>query len=146
MAEPPLYWSTEQTEQFVAALNQSPEFQKAARKFDDAVVFRCLDHPSGKDIEVVYTIHKGAVTADRREEDAPSTALRSKPFDKGQAFARTTAPFGVWVKLDKGEMNVVQAIASPDYKVEGSKLKIATNIGVFNAMSAIASKLPKRYA
>ena len=146
MAELPLYWSAEQTDEYVEALNRSPEFQKAARKFDDAVVFRCLDHPSGKDVEVVYTIDRGAVTADRREEDAPSSALRQEPFDKSRAFARTTAPYAVWVKLDKGEMNVVQAIASPDYRVEGSKLKIATNIGVFNAMSAVASKLPKRYA
>lgn len=145
MSEPPLYWTAEQTEQFVDALNRSPEFQKAARKFDDRIVFRCLDHPAGKDIEVVYTIQKGQVTAARTEEDAPSTALRKKPFDKKAAFARTTAPFSVWVKLDKGEMNVLQAIASPDYEVEGPKLKIMTNIGVFNAMSAVASKLPKRY-
>ena len=145
MAEPPLYWSPEQTEQFVEALNQSPEFQKAARKFDDTVVFRCLDHPSGKDIEVAYRIQKGSVSADRREEDAPSSAIRNAAFDKKQAFARTTAPFSVWTKLDKGEMNVVQAIASPDYKVEGPKLKIMSNIGVFNTMSSVASKLPKRY-
>ena len=146
MAEPPLYWTAEQTDQFVEALNQSPEFQKAAKKFDDDIVFRCLDHPSGRDVEVVYAIRKGHVTAIRREEAAPSTAIRAKPFDKKQAFARTTAPFSVWVKLDRGEMNVVQAIASPDYQVEGPKLKIMANIGVFNAMSSVASKLPKRYA
>ena len=143
---PPLYWSAAQTDQFVEALNASPDFQKAARKFDDKVVFRCLGTPEGEDVEVVYTIRKGRVSAERRSEEAPSSEIRQAPFDPRQAFARTTAPFGVWVKLDKGEMNVVQAIASPDYRVEGPKLKIMSNLGVFNAMSEGASRLPKRCA
>ncbi len=144
--ELPLYWTESQTAGFVAALNQSAEFQKAARKFDGDIVFRCLDHPDGADIEVVYAIRRGPVTMQWRGEPSPSSALRNAPFDKKRAFARTTAPFSVWVKLDRGEMNVVQAIASPDYHVEGPKLKIMANIGVFNAMSAVASKMPKRYA
>jgi hypothetical protein len=30
--------------------------------------------------------------------------------------------------------------------LDGPKLKIMANIGMFNAMSAVGSKLPKRYA
>ncbi len=146
MAELPLYWSAEQTREYVAALNQDPAFQKAARKFDDSVVFRCLDTPGGTDIEVTYRIKNGQVSEERREEPAPSRAIRDAPFDKKKAFARTTAPYAIWTKLDRGEMNVVQTLTSPDYHLEGPKLKIMANIGVFNAMSAVASRLPKRYA
>jgi hypothetical protein len=143
--DPPLYWSAAQTEQFVKALNESEKFQKAARKFDDQVVFRCLDTPEGEDAHVTYTIRNGQVSADRWTEPAPSSAIRNAPFDKKKVFARTTAPYAVWVKLDKGEMNVLQALRSPDYQVEGPMLKIMSNIGVFNAMSDVASSMPKRY-
>ncbi|MBZ0115694.1 MAG: hypothetical protein K8H88_01775 [Sandaracinaceae bacterium] len=146
MTELPLYWSSEQTDAFVRALNEDAGFQKAARKFHGEVVFRCLDSPERKDVEVAYAIDGGRVTHRYRAEDAPSRALRDAPYDKASTFARTTAPFRIWMRLDKGEMNVVQAIASPDYVMDGSKLKIMANIGVFNAMSAVASRLPKRYA
>jgi putative sterol carrier protein len=145
MSDLPLYWTAAQTAQYVEALNQDEVFQKAARKFDDTVVFRCFDTPEGNDIEVRYRIQHGKVTETRREEHAPSRSLRDAPFDRS-TFARTSAPYAVWTKLDKGEMNVLQALASPEYQVEGPKLKIMTNIGVFNAMSAVASRLPKRYA
>lgn len=146
MSELPLYWSTAQTREYVAALNEDPAFQKAARKFDDAVVFRCLDTPEGTDVEVTYRIRNGRVSEARREEPSPSRAIRDAAFDKRQAFARTTAPYAIWTKLDRGEMNVLQTLTSPDYHLEGPKLKIMANIGMFNAMSAVASRLPKRYA
>lgn len=146
MSEPPLYWSAPQTAEYVRALNEDAPFQKAARKFDDSVIFRCFDTPEGTDVEVTYRIQNGKVTEERREEPAPSRTIRDERFDKGKAFARTSAPFSVWTKLDKGEMNVLQAIASPEYHLEGSKLKIMANIGVFNAMNAVANRLPKRYA
>ena len=38
------------------------------------------------------------------------------------------------------------ALASPDYHIEGPKLKIARAIPVLNAMSAVSARLPKRYA
>ncbi len=95
---------------------------------------------------MTYRIKNGQVSEERREEPAPSRAIRDAPFDKKKAFARTTAPYAIWTKLDRGEMNVVQTLTSPDYHLEGPKLKIMANIGVFNAMSAVASRLPKRYA
>lgn len=141
----PLYWSAAFTEAVVKALNGDAKFQKAARKFTQKITLRCLDTPEGEDVAVTYTITNGRVEASRRAEPAPSSALRSAPFDKRAELARTTAPYGLWCRLDKGEMNVLQAIASPDYKLEGPKLKVISNIGVFNAMSAVASALPKRY-
>lgn len=146
MAELPLYWSAPQGRAYVDALNADPEFQKAARKFDGAVVFRCLDTPEGLDVEVTYRIRSGRVTDERREAPAPSREIRDAPFDKKTMFARTTAPYSIWAKLDRGEMSVLQTLTSPDYHLEGPKLKIMANIGMFNAMSAVSSRSPKRYA
>ncbi|UJR85832.1 hypothetical protein [Sandaracinus amylolyticus] len=139
-----LYWSETYTDQYVEALRRDADFQKAARKFEGSMTFRCLDTPEGTDVEATYVIDKGAVSVTRRAEKAPSSALRAAPIEKS-VFARTTAPYALWCKLDRGEMNVLQAVASPDYQVEGSKLKIMANIGVLNAMSAVASRVPKRY-
>lgn len=139
------YWTPEFTELFVAELNRDPNFQKAARKFSGTVIMRALDAPGGKDVEAVYHIDRGRVSVESEREDAPSSAIRNRAFDKHRAMARTTAPYSLWCKLDRGEMNVLQAIASPDYQVEGSKLKVMSNVGMFNAMTAVARRLPKRY-
>ncbi|MFK7985625.1 MAG: hypothetical protein AB8I08_06300 [Sandaracinaceae bacterium] len=146
MSEPLLYWSEAYTHAFVEALNRDAEFQQAARKFDDTLIFRCLDTKEGLDIEARYRIQKGKVSVERLAEDAPNATLRNRPFDKKICMARTTAPYALWVKLDNGEMNVLGAIRSPDYAVDGSKLKIMGNIGVLNAMSAVGAKMSKRYA
>jgi hypothetical protein len=145
MTDPQTYWTPEFTDIYVAELNRDPDFQKASRKFTGVLVMRALDAPGGKDVETRYHVDRGTVRVETDREDAPSSALRGRPFDKSRYFARTTAPYPMWCKLDRGDMNVVQAIAHPDYKVEGSKLKIATNIGMLNAMAAVAKRLPKKY-
>lgn len=142
----PLYWSSEFTDKLVAALRIDPAFLAASRKLDDTIVLRCLETPEGLDVEATYRIVRGTVELTRREEKSPSRAIRDVPFDGSRLFARTTAPFSVWTKLDRGEMNVLQAIASPEYAVEGPKMRIMMNIGLFNAMGAVAAKIPKRYA
>jgi len=145
MSEPERYWTQPFIDILEKELNRDPGFQKAARKFQGRVALRCLDTPEGKDVEGIYEIDRGRVTIHAEFDDAPSSAIRNRPFDKSRLFARTTAPYDLWVRLDKGEMNVVQAIAHPQYKVEGPKIKIMTNIGVFNTMGDVASRLPKRY-
>ncbi|MEM8559895.1 MAG: hypothetical protein AAGG50_18925 [Bacteroidota bacterium] len=146
MADVPRYWTTEFIEAFVEAINDDDDFQQTARKFSDTIVFRCLDTPDGKDIEAAYEFDEGEiVSVEIWEEDAPSDDLRGEPFDKKTAMARATAPYPVWVKLDKGEMNALQALTSPDYNVEGPKLKIMANMGVLNGMGDVASKVTKTY-
>jgi len=140
-----LYWSEGFMHMYVASLNSDEAFQKAARKFDETLVFRCLDTAEGLDVEQTYRIEKGKVSVVRRAEPSPSATLRDTPFDKSKSMARTTAPFSIWVKLDKGEMNVLQAISAPDYAVDGSKLKIMKSLPVLNAMSACSARLSKRY-
>lgn len=145
MADTPRYWSPEFVDVFKQALEEDPAFQKAARNFSDKVVLRCTDTPDGKDMSAVYTIDHGKVDIALTVEEAPSRDLREAPFDRRRYLARTTAPYRLWVRLDKGEMNVLQALASPDYKVEGPKLKIMANMGMLNAMNAVAAKTPKTY-
>jgi len=145
MSDLPRYWTQAFLDRFVEAMNSDAGFQKAAKSFSNTVVMQCIDTPDDKDVSIAYHIERGRVRADLREEPAPSADIRRAPFDKRSVFARTTAPYTLWTKLDRGEMGVLSAIRSPDYNVEGSKLKIVANVGLFNAMSAVASRLPKRY-
>lgn len=138
------YWTPEFAEYYVAALNDDAGFQKAARKFEDVIALMCLDTPDGKDVCQTLHIDRGRVRQDLEVEDSPGP-MRRRPFDKKTTMARTTTPYAIWCRLDRGQMNVAQALVSPDYKVEGPKLKIARSLGVLNALSAVASKLPKTY-
>ena len=143
--EPPRYWTPAFVDRLVEAINSSEKFQKTARSFSATVILRALDTPDHKDCAASYTFDKGrCVKHEFVEQDAPSR-LRDEPFDKRVALARTTAPYSIWLRLDRGEMNVGQALVSPDYKIEGSKLKIMRHIGVFTALGEIAASLPKRY-
>ena len=142
----PRYWTPAFVEKFVDALNSSPKFQRAARSFSATIVLRCLDTPDGEDCVSKYSFEKGRCTTHSFErEPAPSSRIRGAAFDKREALARTTAPYAVWTKLDRGEMNVAQALVSPDYSIEGSKLKIMRYIGVFTALGDVASSVQKRY-
>ncbi len=49
------------------------------------------------------------------------------------------------MRLDRGEISVAQALVSPDYDIEGSKLKIMRHVGVLTAMNAVVADLPKTY-
>jgi len=78
-------------------------------------------------------------------DDAPSEAMRDDPFDSSEALARATASYDTWTKLDKGEIGVMQALSSPDYTIEGSTIKIMSNIGVFRGMNTVAAQVDKTY-
>lgn len=143
---PPRYWSPEFVEAFVEALNDDAAFQKAAGDFSETVVFRCLDTPGGQDVEATYVFEGGEVVdAELWIEDAPSEDLRNAPFDKRAAMARATASYDLWCKLDRGEIGVLQALASPDYQIEGPTVRIMANLGVLNGMNAVAAHVDKTY-
>lgn len=138
------YWSKEFAAALVAELRRDAGFRKAARKFEDRIELRCLDTPEGKDVSTVYTIRNGAIEVDYTEEQAPSR-LRNEAFDDKQCFARTTASYDIWKQVDSGEIGVLAAIRSPAYQVEGSKLAVVKNVGIFRAMNAASGRLQKRY-
>ncbi len=145
MTTPPRYWTQEFVDALVAELNQNPKFQKTARSFRASVALRVLDTPDGLDATATYTIENGKVVNHTFETWKAGGEMRSIKFDKKKLLARTTASYGTWLKLDKGEINVAQALVSPDYKIEGSKLKIMRHIGVFTTMGDVAAGLPKSY-
>jgi putative sterol carrier protein len=147
MSDAPRYWTPAFVERFVDALNTDSDFQRTAGSFSNTIILRCLDTPDGEDISAAYTFDDGQVVdVDLWIDDAPSDEMRNDPFDSGQALARATAPYDVWVKMDKGEMGVVQALSSPDYSIEGSTIKIMSNIGVFRGMNTVAAQVEKTYA
>lgn len=144
MSELPRYWSPAFITDYKRRLEADPAFQKAARKLDTVVVLRCTGTPDGKDMASTYTLRHGKIDVDVFIDDSPSSEMRAAPFGKPM-LARTTASYEVWTKLDKGEMSVLGAIASPDYHLEGGKFAVMRNIGMFNAMSAVSAKTPKVY-
>jgi hypothetical protein len=47
--------------------------------------------------------------------------------------------------MDKGELSAMQALTSPDYNIDGSTIKIMSNMGVFRGLNEVAAKIEKRY-
>lgn len=146
MADAPRYWTPDFIARFVEAMNEDADFLRTTGSFTNTIILRCLDTPDAQDVEAVYTFEDGAVVnVEIWMDDAPSRDLRDAPFDKGTALARATAPYTVWTQLDRGEIGVVQAITSPDYNVEGNKLKILAHLGILNGMNAVAAGIDKTY-
>jgi len=145
MSSAPRFWTEACMTAVAAAFNTSPRFQRAAKSFSETLILRCLDTPDGLDCAVSFFFKKGSCVAhDFRSAPAPAP-MRREPFDKEQAMIRSTAPYELWVKLDRAEINVAQAIVSPSYNIEGSKLKIMRFIGVLTAMSAVVAEVEKTY-
>jgi len=146
MSEPPRYWTPEFVERFVEALNGDEEFQDTAGAFSKTIELRCLDTPDGEDVSATYSFEEGRVVdVDLWIDDAPSEEMREEPVDKDAVMARATAPYNVWVKMDKGEMGSTEALASPDYQIDGSMMQIMSNMGVFRGMNAVAADVEKTY-
>lgn len=143
---PPRYWTPAFIEQFVEALNADAAFEKAAGSFTDTIILRCFDTPDGQDIEAAYTFEAGSVVdVNVWMDDAPCREMRNEPFDKDEAMARATATYTIWTKLDQGAMSVLQALTSPDYMIEGPKLKILANVSIFNGMNEVTARVEKTY-
>ncbi|MCH8962278.1 MAG: hypothetical protein IH820_13420 [Bacteroidetes bacterium] len=143
---PPRYWTPAFIEAFVEALNDDPGFEKTAGSFTDTIILRCFDTPDGHDVEAAYAFEDGQVVdVEVWMDEAPCREMRNEPFDKDEAMARATATYAVWTKLDRGEMSVLEALTSPDYMIEGPKLRLLANINIFNGMNAVAAAVDKTY-
>jgi putative sterol carrier protein len=142
----PRYWTPEFVEAFVEAINGDEEFQDTAGSFSETVELRCLDTPDGEDVSATYTFDDGQIVdVDLWIDDAPSEQMRDEPVDKDAVMVRATAPYDVWVKMDKGEMGSTEALASPDYQIEGAMMKIMSNMGVFRGMNKVSAHVEKSY-
>ncbi len=146
MSDLPRYWTPEFVEHFVEAINSDDEFQDTAGDFSKTVELRCLDTPGGEDVSATYTFENGQVVdVDLWIDDAPSEQMREEEVDTGVVMARATAAYDVWVRMDKGEMGAAEALASPDYQIEGSMMQIMSNMGVFRGMMSVAAGVEKTY-
>jgi putative sterol carrier protein len=142
----PRYWTPEFVEAFVESVNSDEEFQSKAGSFSETVELRCLDTPDGEDVSATYTFDEGQIVdVDLWIDDAPSDQMRDEPVDKSEVMVRATAPYDVWVKMDKGEMGSTEALASPDYQIEGAMMKIMSNMGVFRGLNKVAAHVEKTY-
>ncbi len=146
MATLPRYWTPAFIEVFVEAMNDDADFMRTTGSFTNSIILRCLDDPDGQDVEAIYEFEDGqVVNVELWIDEAPCREMREEPFEKSAALARATAPYETWKQLDRGEINVVQALASPHYQIEGSKLKILANLGILNGMNDIAARIEKTY-
>lgn len=145
MTDLPRYWTPAFIEAFVDRLNEDAGFQEHAKRFSDTIVLQCLDTPDGRDVRATYDIDSGYVTVAIVDEPAPSPAVRDGRFDGRNAMARATAPYDVWRRLDDGSLGIMGALASPEYRIEGPRMKIMLNLSVFDALGQVASAMPKRY-
>lgn len=142
----PRYWTPEFVEAFVESINSDDEFQDKAASFSETVELRCFDTPEGEDVSATYTFEDGEIVdVDLWIDDAPSDQMRDEPVDKDAVMVRATAPYDVWVQMDKGEMGSAEALASPDYEIEGAMMSIMSNMGVFRGMNKVAAHVEKTY-
>jgi putative sterol carrier protein len=142
----PRYWTPAFVERFVEAINADDEFQDTAGAFSETVELRCLDTPDEEDVSATYTFEDGQIVdVDLWIDDAPSEQMRDEPVDKDAVMVRATAPYDVWVKMDKGEMGSTEALASPDYQIEGAMMRIMSNMGVFRGMNKVSANVEKSY-
>lgn len=142
----PRYWTPEFVERFVESVNSDEEFQDKAGSFSETVELRCLDTPDGEDVSATYTFEDGQIVdVDLWIDDAPSDQMRDEPVDKSEIMVRATAPYDVWVRMDKGEMGSAEALASPDYQIEGAMMRIMSNMGVFRGLNKVAAHVEKTY-
>jgi len=146
MSDAPRYWTPEFVEAFVESINSDEEFQDKAGSFSETIELRCLDTPDAEDVSATYAFEEGRIVdVDLWIDEAPSEQMREEEVDTDAIMARATAPYDVWVQMDKGEMGAAEAIASPDYQIDGSMMQVMSNMSVFRGMMSVAAEVEKTY-
>ncbi|PSQ98043.1 MAG: hypothetical protein BRD53_03005, partial [Bacteroidetes bacterium SW_7_64_58] len=117
-----------------------------AGSFSETIELRCLDTPDAEDVSATYAFEEGRIVdVDLWIDEAPSEQMREEAVDTDAIMARATAPYDVWVQMDKGEMGAAEAIASPDYQIDGSMMQVMSNMSVFRGMMSVAAEVEKTY-
>ncbi len=142
----PRFWSPAFVERFVYRLNRDRDFQEAADSFSETIELRCLATPQGEDVSATYAFEEGTVVhVDLWIDEAPSEQMRNEPFDESTLLARATAPYDVWVKMDRGELGATEVLASSDYHLEGPKMRIMAHLSIFRGLNKVAADVEKTY-
>jgi hypothetical protein len=145
VTEPHRFWTRPIVDEMLGILNDDAKFRSLAAKLDATIQLRCIDSPDDLDICATYRIGSGRLELVDYEEQPAPASWRDQPLDKQKLLARTTAPYDIWVKLDKGEFGVIDAIINPNYKFEGAKLKVLRHLRLFARISDLSQAMPKRY-
>jgi len=145
VTQPHRLWTEPLVEIMLGRLNADAKFRKLAAGVEAKIQLRCTDTPDGTDIVASYHIHDSRLDCTSFDEQPAPAPMRNLPLDKSVYLARTTAPYSIWVKLDKGEMGVIDAIISPDYVFEGAKLKVLRHLRMFSRISEMSQEMEKRY-
>lgn len=143
--EPPRIWTVEFAEKMVATLNADAKLKKLGRNLSDSIQLRCKGTPDDLDVCASYRLHNGSIELSNWEEGPAGGPLLDQPLDRTKFLARTTAPYDIWIAMDKKEFTVMDAILSPQYKFEGAKLKVLRHVRVFIRISDVAQEMEKRY-
>lgn len=123
-------------------MNSDPEYLKKNSSFSIKWCNVITDCPGGVDRKEIWIIEKGKCLSLTVEEKPAPSDFRAEPFDRKKVDYRNTASYEVMAKLFRGEISTLQALRNPNYKVEGPKVKLMTQMGRLNAWNDIAKKIP----
>lgn len=139
-------FSRELTEEVVTVCNGDAGHLDKAKMLNGVMVLVALDTPDSKDVSLRYKFTKGHIDSfDFEEEDAPSE-LRDRSFrPMVDGLARVTAGYDTFVKLDKGEIEVADALSSADYKIDGNMIMLMPLMQAMESFSGKVRAMPKEY-
>ncbi|MBW2733686.1 MAG: hypothetical protein JRH20_14965 [Deltaproteobacteria bacterium] len=139
-------FSREFTEEVIAACNADLELLAQAKLLSGDMVFLASDTPDSKDVQVRYHFDAGRCTTYDFVEEAAPSALREQSFHAPvDGLARVSAPYKIFVELDKGVMEPADALNSPDYAIEGNKMLLLPLMQAVMAFTEKVRGLPKTY-
>lgn len=137
------YYSKEWCEEAQNRLNGTPEHLKASRSLTGTFCFRIYDCPDGTDRVVYWEFDEGkCINISWEVEAAPSKGIRDLPFDKSGLRARTSAPFDMFLALNKGQISVLKLLTNPKYRIEGSKTDAMKNMKALNSWNRVCMSIP----
>ena len=137
------YYSKEWCEEAQKRLNSNPEHLAAARNFTGTFCFRLYDCPDGTDRIAYWKFDKGkCLNISWEAGPAPWKEIRELPFDKATTIGRTSAPFDMFLALNKGEIGILELLRDPKYKIEGSKVEAMKQMKGLNSWNRVCMGIP----
>jgi putative sterol carrier protein len=113
-------------------LNDSKEFKRAARGWNASLLYEIgAEGGFEKDTLLGLRVVDGTVIEVWEGEPAETTDYR------------ITAPYGVFVALNKGELNAVKAIVARKLKMKGNPTRLLRDSRPVNALQAVAVGMAK---
>jgi len=139
------YYSKAWLEAGKEALNNSEKHLKQGKKLNGIFDFRILDGPDGKDRRGTWEFENGkCLNVSYECQPAPWTELREMPLDSGHV-GRISCPFSLLAKLNKGEMSPMKAFTTPEYILEGQKMKFITMMTALNSWNEHVARIECNY-